>query len=405
MNRAMAVTRGGGNPQEMPGGMPQALPRAVIVAGPTASGKSALALAIAERLGGTIINTDSMQVYRELRVLTARPTVADEAVVPHRLYGVRAAAEAGSVAWWREQALAAMDEARAAGRLPILTGGSGLYFAALTDGLAEIPDPGSQARAEARRLLAEQGPAALHASLAHVDPATAARLKPEDSQRIARAWEVWRGTGRGLAAWQSVRQPAAPWRFRAVLLDPPREALRAAIGTRFEAMLRDESNCNRSVKQLAGYNRFDQPVPPGLYRQVIETLDREFHSFATNQEVSRLIGLYLSYYRLPNILMDRVNTTIPAYRLDATPWRAEIEARNEQDLRLFEYVQANPRIPDPAPASSACHPVTVIVNEVENDDRSASRGLGVDTARLARAIEQNRGWASGLAIPLDWLSR
>jgi tRNA dimethylallyltransferase len=215
------------------------LPQGLIVAGPTASGKSALALAIAERLGGTIINTDSMQVYRELRVLTARPTVADEAVVPHRLYGVRAAAEAGSVAWWREQALAAMDEARAAGRLPILTGGSGLYFAALTDGLAEIPDPGSQARAEARRLLAEQGPAALHASLAHVDPATAARLKPEDSQRIARAWEVWRGTGRGLAAWQSVRQPAAPWRFRAVLLDPPREALRAAIGTRFEAMLRD----------------------------------------------------------------------------------------------------------------------------------------------------------------------
>jgi tRNA dimethylallyltransferase len=214
------------------------LPRALIVAGPTASGKSALALAIAQRVGGTIINTDSMQVYRELRVLTARPTPDEEALVPHRLYGIRPAARAGSVAWWREAALAAMDEARAAGRLPILTGGSGMYFAALTGGLAEIPDPGPEARAEARRLLADQGPAALHARLAEVDPATAARLKPEDSQRIARAWEVWRGTGLGLAAWQDRRSAPAPWRFSAILLDPPRDVLRAAIATRFDAMIR-----------------------------------------------------------------------------------------------------------------------------------------------------------------------
>ncbi len=215
------------------------LPHALIVAGPTASGKSALAVAIAERLRGTIVNTDSMQVYRELRILTARPTTEEEARAPHRLYGIRAAAEAGSVAWWREQALAAMDEARASGRLPILTGGSGMYFAALTDGLADIPDPGAEARAEARRLLADQGSAALHASLAHVDPATAARLKPEDSQRIARAWEVWRGTGMGLAAWQNRRSAPAPWRFTAIRLDPPRDALRAAIALRYEAMMRD----------------------------------------------------------------------------------------------------------------------------------------------------------------------
>jgi tRNA dimethylallyltransferase len=218
--------------------LPRALPRALILAGPTASGKSALALAIAQHVGGTIINTDSMQVYRELRVLTARPTPEEEALVPHRLYGIRPAAEAGSVAWWRETALAAMEEARAAGRLPILTGGSGMYFAALTGGLADIPDPGPDARAEARRLLAEQGPAALHASLTKVDPATAACLNPEDSQRIARAWEVWRGTGRGLAAWQAERSPPAPWRFTAILLDPPRDALRTAIATRFDAMIR-----------------------------------------------------------------------------------------------------------------------------------------------------------------------
>jgi tRNA dimethylallyltransferase len=215
------------------------LPHALIVAGPTASGKSALALAIAEQFCGTIINADSMQVYRELRILTARPTLDDEARVPHRLYGVRSAAAAGSVAWWRDEALAAMNEASAAGRLPILTGGSGMYLATLTDGLAAIPDPGPDARAEARRLLAERGPAALHASLAHVDPATAARLKPEDRQRIARAWEVWRGTGMGLAAWQNRRSAPAPWRFRAILLDPPRDVLRPAIATRFDAMLRD----------------------------------------------------------------------------------------------------------------------------------------------------------------------
>jgi len=137
--------------------------RALIVAGPTASGKSALALELAERLGGTIINADAMQVYRELRVLTARPTREDEARVPHRLYGERPAAEPGSVAWWREAALAEMAAAREAGRLPILTGGSGLYFASLTEGLADIHDPGLAARAEARARLKEIGPAALHA--------------------------------------------------------------------------------------------------------------------------------------------------------------------------------------------------------------------------------------------------
>jgi len=114
-------------------------PAAVLVAGPTASGKSALALDLAERIGGVVINADSMQVYRELRVITARPTDADLARVPHELYGVRPAAEAGTVAWWRGTALAAMERAREAGRVPILCGGTGLYFAALTEGLAEIP--------------------------------------------------------------------------------------------------------------------------------------------------------------------------------------------------------------------------------------------------------------------------
>jgi tRNA dimethylallyltransferase len=209
----------------------------LIVAGPTASGKSALALELAESCRGTVINADAMQVYRELRVLTARPTPEDEARVPHALYGIRAAAEPGSVAWWRTAALAAMEEARANGRLPILTGGSGMYFASLTEGLAEIPDAGPEARAEARLLLKQIGPAGLHARLAQHDPLTASRLRPTDSQRIARAWEVWRRTGTGLVAWQTMKAQPAPWRFAAILLDPPRVELRAAIRQRFTAMV------------------------------------------------------------------------------------------------------------------------------------------------------------------------
>ncbi len=230
---------------------PLPAPPALIVAGPTASGKSALALALAVRLGGVVINADAMQVYRELRIVTARPTAEDEAAAPHALYGVRPAAAAGSAAWWRAAALGEMAAARAAGLVPILCGGSGLYLAALVGGLADIPDPGPAARAEARVLLAELGPARLHARLAAVDPATAARLRPTDGQRLARAWEVWRGTGRGLTSWQEARPSAlaatitpAPdqavppeWRFTAIVLDPPRAELRAAAAARFAAML------------------------------------------------------------------------------------------------------------------------------------------------------------------------
>nr|WP_321984262.1 tRNA (adenosine(37)-N6)-dimethylallyltransferase MiaA [uncultured Lichenicoccus sp.] len=211
---------------------------ALIVAGPTCSGKSALALALARALGGTVINADSMQVYRELRVLTARPTPAEEALCPHRLYAVRPAAEPGSVAWWRTEALAAMREAWARGRLPILCGGTGLYFRSLTDGLAAIPEPGEAARTEARALLAEVGPAALHGRLAALDPDTASQLRATDGQRLARAWEVLAGTGQGLAAWRrEPGLPPAPARFSALRLAPPRAELRAAIAERFASML------------------------------------------------------------------------------------------------------------------------------------------------------------------------
>ena len=231
-----------------PAARPPGHPLALIVAGPTASGKSALAIQLAKHLGGVVINADSMQVYRELRVLTARPSETEEASVPHALYGVRPAAEAGSVAWWREAALAAMQTARDAGRLPILCGGTGMYFLSLTQGLSAIPPPSEAAREEARARLAEFGPAALHAELMACDPRTAARLRPTDGQRLARAWEVWRSTGRGLADWQAEAGEKAPWRFAAIRLDPPREALRAAIATRFAAML--EAGALEEVRAL-----------------------------------------------------------------------------------------------------------------------------------------------------------
>jgi len=267
-------------------------PPALIVTGPTASGKSALALAIARRLDGTIVNADSMQVYRELRILTARPSPADEALVPHALYGIRPAAEAGNAAWWRAEALAAMQSARTLGRVPILTGGTGLYFAALTDGLADVPDPGPDARAEARRLLAEHGPEVLHAGLAKVDPATAARLAPNDGQRIARAWEVWRGTGMGLAAWQRRTLPPAPWRFFAVRLDPPRESLRQAIGTRFAAML--EAGAVDEVRALLALDL--DPALPAMRAHGVPELSAYLRGTLSLEDAGRRVELVTGQY-------------------------------------------------------------------------------------------------------------
>jgi len=215
--------------------------RAILIAGPTASGKSALALQLADRLeargGVTIINADSMQVYRDLHVLTARPSTAEEARHPHRLYGLIGAEEASSVMRWRALAVDALEQAWAAGRWPIVVGGTGLYFRALLDGLSPIPDIPEAVRAAARDRHAEIGGPAFHAELATRDPGMAARLQPGDSQRLIRAWEVIAATGRSLADWQ--REPGeglAAETLRFVLL-PDRAGLHTRIDARFTAML------------------------------------------------------------------------------------------------------------------------------------------------------------------------
>ena len=209
----------------------------VIVAGPTASGKSALGVALAEQFGGTIINADSQQVYRDLAVLSARPSPTEAARVPHRLYGVIDAGESCSVGRWLKLALAEIGIAKAEGRLPIFVGGTGLYLEALVKGLAEMPAIPAEAREEARALHAKLGAAAFHTALAELDPETAARLAPSDTQRLTRAYEVAKATGLPLSEWQRRQAPVPALRAAAIVLMPAREALYAACDARVQHMV------------------------------------------------------------------------------------------------------------------------------------------------------------------------
>ncbi len=213
--------------------------RAILIAGPTASGKSAFALDLAEKKGGVVINADSMQVYRDLRILTARPTPEDEARAPHRLYGHVPGSEAYSAARFADEASRAIADVRALGRVPIIVGGTGLYFKALLEGLSPVPPVPDDVRAHWRGEADRLGAAALHAVLAHRDPVMAGRLKATDPQRMVRALEVLEATGRSLADWhetpgQPVLQEAETERF---VLMPERDELYRRCDARFEAMM------------------------------------------------------------------------------------------------------------------------------------------------------------------------
>jgi tRNA dimethylallyltransferase len=268
-----------------------------------------------------------MQVYRELRIVTARPTPEEEAATPHALYGVRPAAEAGSVAWWREAALVEMARAHDAGRLPILCGGTGMYFLSLTEGIAEIPPPGDAARDEARTLLADIGPAALHARLAEIDPRTAGRIDPADSQRIARAFEVRLGTGRGLADWQAQAAPPAPWRFTAILLDPPRDALRAAIATRFGGML--AAGALEEVRALLALGL--DPALPAMRAHGVPELGAHLRGEITLAEAEQRATLVTGQYT------KRQATWFRHHQLAPKPRTHTIHARIADHTQLSEY--------------------------------------------------------------------
>ncbi|MDP3524248.1 MAG: tRNA (adenosine(37)-N6)-dimethylallyltransferase MiaA [Hoeflea sp.] len=214
---------------------------AVLIAGPTASGKSALALELAHDLGGEIVNADSMQVYGVLDVLTARPGEGDLSAVPHHLYGHVPPQNAYSTGIWLDQATRAIADIRARGRLPVVVGGTGLYFRALTGGLSDMPEIPDAIRTELRARLEEEGIAPLYAELARLDPEMGLRLRPADRQRILRALEVVRATGRSISEYQGRGgvQIVDPSTARCLVLDPDRRALHARINARFARMMRE----------------------------------------------------------------------------------------------------------------------------------------------------------------------
>ncbi|MEJ8574332.1 tRNA (adenosine(37)-N6)-dimethylallyltransferase MiaA [Microbaculum marinum] len=214
--------------------------RPVLIAGPTASGKSALALELAERVAGTVINADSMQVYAELRILTARPTEVEEARVLHRLYGHVPIRDGYSVGRWLSDVELAIEEAMASRRVPIVVGGTGMYFKALTQGLSPIPEIPAEIREPIRRRLAEEGAEALYAELSARDPDAAERLPPSDPHRILRALEVHEATGRPISEWQRQSPGPAlidPATAAKLVLWPDRDRLRARIDERVDVML------------------------------------------------------------------------------------------------------------------------------------------------------------------------
>jgi tRNA dimethylallyltransferase len=239
-------------------------PDAVLIAGPTASGKSALALRLARDYGGAVINTDALQVYRELRLLSARPDASEEAQAPHYLYGFVSAFDAFSVGHWLEAAKTALVDVRSKGLLPIFTGGTGLYFAALLNGLSPVPEIHAAIRVETRQRLSEIGNERFHAELSARDPVMGQRLNPGDSQRMVRAWEVIEATGQSLAEWQMLKgEPVLTGDLARFVLKPNRDWLVERIARRFRAMV--EAGALEEVRALrAGGLAADAPAARAL---------------------------------------------------------------------------------------------------------------------------------------------
>ncbi|WP_409192367.1 tRNA (adenosine(37)-N6)-dimethylallyltransferase MiaA [Bradyrhizobium sp. RDM4] len=260
--------------------------KAVLIAGPTASGKSALALELALATNGVVINADSMQVYRDLRIITARPTHGDEARVPHRLYGHVDAAMNFSAGAWVSDAARALEEAQVQDRLPIFIGGTGLYFKALTAGLSVVPPIPAEVRESVRARLEQNGVEALHAELARRDPRAAERLNPRDRSRIARALEVIEATGRSLLDWHREGEPPLLPKdsFRAVFLSPERDELYARIDARFDAML--GAGAVREIERLVA-RRLD-PLLPAMKAHGVPALMRHLRGELSLDEAASI---------------------------------------------------------------------------------------------------------------------
>lgn len=301
--------------------------RVIVITGPTASGKSALALALAERRQGTVINADAMQTYDAFPILTAQPSPQERARVPHRLYGVLPLSEILSAARWRTLASAEIERCLAEGRTPILCGGSGLYLRSLMQGIAAIPDTPPGVRDQANAEWKAMGADAFRARLAEKDPAIVARLKPGDRQRHVRAWEVWLATGRPLSAWQAGDGAVVPWRFATVLLAAERGWLRARIETRFDAML--EAGVLAEVRAV--FDRAPDPRWPGLKAHGAPELFRHFRGELPLDEARRIAIDHTRQYAKRQMTWFRHQMT-PDLVLDAQP---------DQDLERIEKYLTN----------------------------------------------------------------
>lgn len=259
------------------------LPSVALIAGPTASGKSALAIALAEKRNGTVINADSAQVYADLRVLTARPSDEEEARCPHRLFGHIDGAALYSAARWAAEARNAIHEAHGEGRLPILVGGTGLYLLTLLDGIAPIPEIEPEIREEIRAMPVAEA----HAHLSKLDPEAAARLHPSDTTRVARALEVVRSTGFPLSYWHSERQGGigSEISLTATVLLPNRDWLTARTDSRFEAML--DSGAVAEVRELEARTDLSENAPVRRAIGVREIADWQAGLITREEAVAR----------------------------------------------------------------------------------------------------------------------
>ena len=277
--------------------------RVVLIAGPTASGKSALALALAEKIGGVIVNADSMQVYRDLRVITARPSPAEEERVPHRLYGHVDAGENYSVGRWCRDVGSALAKITGEGRIPILVGGTGLYFKALTSGLAAVPPISADIREQVRGRLQSEGVALLYTELKQHDPKTAQRLMPNDRARICRALEVVLATGRSLSDWHHEGMPALVDAQHApkIFLTCERKELVRRIELRFDTML--EAGALDEVRWLAA-RKLDPLLPvmkahgvPWLIRHLNGEISRDEAAAGAVMDTRRYAKRQLTWFR------------------------------------------------------------------------------------------------------------
>jgi len=300
-------------------------PAVILIAGPTASGKSALALALAEKIGGTIVNADSMQVYRDLRVITARPTPAEEARVPHRLYGHVDAGENYSAGRWCRVVGEAHTEIAAQGRVAILVGGTGLYFKALTSGLAAVPPTPAEIRDQVRARMASEGAAALHGELARLDPVTAQRLMLNDRSRIARALEVMQATGRSLTDWHREGMPALVDSTRAakIFLTCERAQLVARIEARFAAML--EAGALDEVRALE--RRKLDPLLPAMKAHGVPWLTRHLKGDISLDEAAAGAVMDTRRYAKRQLTWFR-------NQMKDWPWAAPEEAQKALETQL-----------------------------------------------------------------------